>query len=114
MSKLIVPCKTGDVSDGYHTFDELYEHRTVLFVALMKSHTELSWISYQHDDGSEMDDWFIAGMSLPTGDVTYHLPNEYWDSCIVGGIKVLEHAVVWDGHDSNDVLLRLGSWLLTK
>lgn len=24
----------GEVSDGYHTFDELYEHRVALFIAL--------------------------------------------------------------------------------
>lgn len=24
----------GDISDGYHTFDELYEHRCLLFIRL--------------------------------------------------------------------------------
>ena len=28
----------GDMSDGYHTFDELYEHRYWLFLALLKQH----------------------------------------------------------------------------
>jgi hypothetical protein len=35
---LILPCPVGQVSDKYHTFDELYHHRQTLFVQLMNSH----------------------------------------------------------------------------
>lgn len=75
---LQIPCPTGQVSDGYHTFDELYQHRCMLFCALMFSNPAISWVSSIHHDGTMMADWFIAGMDLPTGRVTYHLPISMW------------------------------------
>jgi hypothetical protein len=35
----------GDVSDGYHTFNELYEHRHMLFLMLMYSRCQDAWYS---------------------------------------------------------------------
>ncbi len=104
---LTLPCDVSGVSDGYHTFKELYEHRIRLFVALMRSHPGLSWRAREHDDGSAFDGWFIAGMCLPSGDITYHLPNRMWSVLDDGGIKTLTRAPRWDGHDSDDVLFRL-------
>lgn len=102
----------NDISDGYHTFDELYEHRIALFVALMKSHRDISWCSKLHADGSEFDGWFIAGMDLPTGTVTYHLPNEWFSE--LDDIAILDHAPEWDGHTSADVVKRLSTWEPTR
>src|SRR5574344_667103 len=72
----------GNVSDGYHTFDELYEHRTVLFAALccaaQKSNSNCSaWISYKHSDGISYPGMFIAGISTFWGDATYHVEGKY-------------------------------------
>ena len=106
--KLILPCPVSEVSDGFHTFHELYEHRHHLFVALLNSHPDLSWKSRLHDDGTMYPgDWFIAGMDLPTGDVSYHLEGRFWDRVRV---KALDLAPAWDGHTSQDVLVRLASW----
>jgi hypothetical protein len=99
----------GKISDGYHTFDELYKHRILLFIALMKSHPDLSWWSDTHADGSQWDGWIIAGMHLPTGDITYHMDAIY--AALLDGIQHLEKAPAWDGHTSNDVLLRLNALL---
>ena len=103
--KIIPASELKNMSDGYHTFDELYQHRCVLFACLMKSHPDLSWKSKKHSDGSEWEGWFIAGMRLPTGDVTYHLPADMWE--LLGGIDTLELGVAWDGHTSADVVARL-------
>jgi hypothetical protein len=66
---------TNEISDGYHTFGELYEHRAALFVALINRCTDIpSWISHQHHDGTMFNGYFIAGMNLPTGQISYHLP----------------------------------------
>lgn len=111
MNTLTIPCKTGEISDGYHTFDELYEHRCTLFLALMKATPELSWISTLHDDGSEFFGWFIAGMNLPTGTVTYHLPDGMWSLACETGAKQIERAPKWDGHTSADVVNRLQQWI---
>ena len=105
VAKVIPASELGKISDGYHTFNELYQHRCVLFACLMKSHPELSWKSKKHSDGSEWEGWFIAGMRLPTGDVTYHLPADMWE--LLGSIDTLELGVVWDGHTSADVVTRL-------
>lgn len=96
---------TGETSDGYHTFNELYEHRHALFLALA-SLTD-SWMSKKHHDGSEMDGWFIAGIKLRSGDISYHLPMRIWDDCVKTGAEVLPKAPKWDGHTSNDVVDRL-------
>ena len=36
---------TKDISDGYHTFQELYEHRIILFSALCNVYPDISWKS---------------------------------------------------------------------
>lgn len=111
MKTLHIPCDPGEVSDGYHTFNELYDHRCTLFLAVMKSNPSLSWISTKHHDGSEWDGWFIAGMRLPSGDVTYHLPAGMWSLACDTGAEVLERGHEWDGHTAADVVTRLQAWL---
>lgn len=111
MSKSItIQCDVGEVSDGYHTFNELYAHRCSLFAALMASHPQISWKSKKHNDGTSYDDWFIAGMHLPTGDISYHLPvDQFWDR--LTNVSELEFGVKWDGHTPNDVITRIMDWI---
>lgn len=108
---LTLPYEVGEVSDGYHTFNELYRHRNTMFLALMKTSPARSWISKLHYDGGEYDGWFIAGMKLPTGDVTYHMPNSFWYLAIKTGAEVRERAPQWDGHTSADVEKRIQQWI---
>lgn len=98
------------VSDGYHTFKELYEHRVVLFVALITAlmqqeyhpSNKICWKSKKHADGTMYDGWFIAGIGLEKWDtLTYHLPISEWDNLYC---DTLENAPEWDGHTSKDVI----------
>lgn len=99
-------CKiTGETSDGYHTFNDLYEHRHALFLALA-SLTD-SWMSKKHHDESEMEGWFIAGIRLKEGDISYHLPMRLWNTFSKGAFVVLPKAPPRDGHTSKDVIDRL-------
>lgn len=98
---------TGKISDGYHTFDELYEHRVTLFACLANRNKKNAWKSYFHSDGTSYEGWFIAGMTLPTGQITYHIPLRDWDRFQV---KEFDRALAWDGHTPNDVLERLRKW----
>lgn len=107
MNTLKLPCETGEISDGYHTFNELYEHRILLFLALMKSSPQNAWFSMQHEDGSRFDGWFIAGFELPAGTITYHLPTDKWQLAADTGATAMDKAPKWDGHSSLEVVSRL-------
>ena len=109
MGMLHLEGETGKVSDGFHTFDELYEHRSYLFILLMLNSPEISWVAKKHNDGTMYNGWFIAGMNLPTGSVTYHLPESMWK--LMGSIKKLLLAPEWDGHTPLDVVNRLKEWI---
>lgn len=101
----------GEISDGYHTFNELYDHRNFLFIALMKSHPELSWRANNHEDGTMFDGCFVAGMHLPSGDISYHLPISMWELLDNYGIATSNKATKWDGHVPADVIKRLKEFL---
>lgn len=112
----IIVCQ--EASDGYHTFDELYDHRIALFIALCrmidnsnyeKEGTEKFihvWRSKLHSDGTSFEGWFILGIGKEKGDqITYHLPLSKWEE--TNFAETLDHAPAWDGHTPADVLKRL-------
>lgn len=108
------------VSDGYHTMDELYDHRITIFIALCKQ-IELGsevdgmkypsgvWRSKRHSDGElcfGTGTQFVLGIGTEAGkQITYHIPIERWGETEFA--DELEKAPEWDGHTSNDVLERL-------
>lgn len=105
----------GTVSDGYHTFDELYEHRHRLFIALCRqldwrataerAHSPV-WRSRVHHDGSMYPGWFVMGVhEAPSKQITYHLPDRLWTETAFA-IEVAR-APEWDGHTPAEVLVRL-------
>ena len=107
---LILPRPAGEVSDGNHSFDELYDHRNLLFLALLKV-VKGGWYSERHNDGSSLDGWFISGIELSEGEqISYHLPNKFLEVASLN-LKHLEFAPKWDGHKSSDVLSRLINWI---
>lgn len=105
----------GDMSDGYHTFTELYEHRITLYIELChqiathncnreKFHN--IWRSKLHSDGTSFDGWFILGIGKEKGkQITYHLPLSKWEE--TNFAEDLEKAPEWDGHTPNDVIERI-------
>lgn len=90
----------SEVSDGYHTFNELYRHRAVLFAALQSAYRSRSWKSRKHADGTMFDGMFIAGIETPKGQYTYHVELSEW--AIFFG-RELPAAPEWDGHEPKDV-----------
>jgi hypothetical protein len=106
----------GEVSDGNHSFNALYEHRNLLFLALMKSQPRLSWFSQKHDNGGFWPGWFICGTTVWNSAVehftiTYHMPIELLELARQTNASELPLAQPWDGHTSEDVLDRLRGWL---
>lgn len=93
------------VSDNYHSFDELYECRHALFIALCNCNKNIAWKSKVHSDGTTREGWFLLGLRKnPTKQITFHLPGRLWDSCLV---EELEMAPEFDGHTTVDVIERL-------
>lgn len=100
----------GNYSDGYHTFNELYHHRAILFATLCAAYEHLAWKSKVHSDGSMYDDMFIVGIDTPNGQATYHYNLDLWD---IFKVKELDSAPEWDGHSSNDAIERIQSLIDT-
>lgn len=97
---------TGDTSDGYHTFNELYHHRAVLFSVIVNASPDRAWKSLKHHDGSMYDGMFIVGIDTPDGQATYHYDKEpYWD---MFACRELERAPEWDGHTPAQAIERIG------
>jgi hypothetical protein len=103
---------TNLISDGYHTFGELYDHRIELFIALCRKLAEHEpekrkvWRSRLHSDGTGFDGFFVMGIGREPGEqITYHLPDTKWEATDFA--ETLDRALEWDGHTSNDVLKRI-------
>lgn len=103
--------ETGKISDGYHTFDELYDHRCHLMAALMCCKPKMSWRADKNDDGTKWPGWFLVGINLPTGTITYHLPQWMWSMLDGKNIETFDVGPKWDGHTSPDVVKRLAAWI---
>ena len=98
----------GELSDGFHTFNSLYEQRAILFAALVRAYKDKSWKSYRHEDGELCfgGGWFIVGIDTPKGSYTYHYENKYWDLFDCAELPRGKH---WDGHTEADAETRLMS-----
>ena len=97
---------TGETSDGYHTFNELYHHRAVLFSVIVSCYPERAWKAKKHHDGTMYDGMFIVGIKTPSGQATYHYDViPYWD---MFKCRELESAPEWDGHTPAQAIERIG------
>ena len=95
----------GDFSDGYHTFNELYHHRAVLFSVICNEHPNKAWKSIKHDTGDMFDGMFIVGIETPEGQATYHYDVvPYWE---MFKVKELPKAPKWDGHTPTQAIERI-------
>lgn len=96
-----------DISDGHHTFGELYKNRIILFCTLCNLLPNISWKSKKHFD-EENDpmffDSFIAGINTPEGITTYHIKLKYWD---LFDVTELEKAPKYDNYNNEEVLKRI-------
>ena len=91
---------TGSISDGYHTFDELYYHRMMLFAVICNTYKDKAWKSKLHADGTMYDNYFIVGIDTRQGQYSYHFDIKHWD---MFNVKELPNAPEWDGHNPEDI-----------
>lgn len=92
----------GEVSDGFHTFNQLYHQRAMLFAALVNLNRDISWKTRKHEDGQPCfgGGWFLVTIDTPDGAYGYHYEDKYWD---LFHCKELERAKHWDGYTEEDV-----------
>ncbi len=96
--------------DDSHTFCELYAHRNELFIALCRTlyvagMLKKVWKSTKHSDGKQLTDYFVLGVDTKENkQISYHIPIDRWDDCWFA--EAFDTAL-WDGHTSEDVLIRL-------
>ena len=99
-----------DLSDGFHTFRQLYYQRMMLFATIVKQNKDKAWKSLRHEDGELCfgGGWFIVGIDTPEGSYTYHYEDNYFS---LFDCEELERGKHWDGHTEKDVtrLLSLSS-----
>ena len=105
----------GNTSDGYHTFNELYEFRKAYNAALFnewaaggKCSVHKSW---RHHDGELCfgGGWFIVVAVLPAGQISNHYEAKDWD---LFAVPEAESALFeFDGHSGFDVVARLKAYI---
>lgn len=102
----VMPEYMGNVSDGYHTFNELYHHRAVLSSVVLNAYHGTAWKSKLHHDGTMFKGMFIVGLDTPEGQATYHYDiDPYWD---MFKVQELDRAPEWDGHTPTQAIERIG------
>lgn len=106
----------GEISDGYHTFDELYEYRMLynaLWIYNMSPSTKKLFNvhkSKRHSDGEEPfgGGWFVVNVTLPTGQISNHYELKYWN---LFDCDERETAEKWDGHTPQVAAERMMEYL---
>lgn len=108
------PQDKGEISDGYHTFNELYYYR-MLYNAAFFNMLPKEWVhkSKRHHDGEECFGgcWFVVMANLPTGQISNHYELKDWN---LFQIPEKEVADKWDGHTPQEAADRLHKYLLEK
>ena len=96
-----------NISDGYHTFKELYEFRKLynaaFFNELVKNNVCKVHKSKRHSDGKLCFDggWFIVMAELPTGQISNHYELSDWDLFQCNEQEIADE---WDYHTPEDVI----------
>lgn len=101
------------LSDGYHTFEELYNYRAqynaAYFNALAREEKYNVHKSWKHHDGNwcfgQPKEWFIVVAELPEGPISNHYKANMW-----GYFNIPEYnqsITKYDGHTPKDALSRL-------
>lgn len=99
-----------EITDGFHTMDELYEFRKVLSALVFNGWSNAGLFnvhkSKRHSDGELCfgGGWFIIVADTEHGQITFHYDLKDWD---LFEMPEKETASPFDGHTSEDALKRL-------
>ncbi len=120
MSEKTFKIVNDDISDGYHTFDELYDHRNMLWISLAlmmddRSDFKVEWVR-EHFAGWDLivvEDYSRQTQEMPYEhkQLSYHVPAKLRPlyEARLKEIAAMDHK--FDGHTSQDVLARLEKFI---
>lgn len=102
MKSITIECDPSKVSDGYHTFEELYDHRHALFLFIVQSYPKNFYWVKDHYEG-----WDLISGDLGHGQISYHVPKSWrlYFEQLIPERKIEDHN--YDGHTSINVLNRM-------
>lgn len=97
----ITHADTGCVSDGYHTFNDLYEERAYLFATIVSIVKDKAWKTKCHENGDNCfgGGWFLVTIETPNGNYGYHYEMKYWD---LFDCDEIEKAKPFDGYSDKN------------
>ena len=101
----------NELSDGWHTFNDLYEFRKLYNAVLFNEWADRNLYqvhkSIYHNDGELCfgGGWFIVVAILPSGQISNHYKMEDWDLFQVPAVDKALYP--FDGHTPQDVMSRL-------
>lgn len=110
LQRIIDANSAGDISDGYHTFNELYRYRLLYnacFFNMLSKYTSIRVTkSRRHSDGEFCfgGNYFIVVAELPEGQVSNHYELRYWD---LFQCEEVDKSPVWDGHTPEEAADRM-------
>lgn len=96
-------------SDGYHTFAELYQYRMLYNAWAIRAWLQAGYTvvkSDRHSDGELCFGGknFVVHAELPTGQVSNHYADEYWD---LFDCPTVEKEPEYDGHTPQSAAVRI-------
>lgn len=91
---------TKDISDKWHTFDDLYHHRMILTKIIAETYPEYATKSKLHSDGTMFEGSFIVTFTTTEGLYSYHYPMSDWG---LFKIDEVERSPEYDGHKPEDI-----------
>ena len=109
---------TKNISDKWHTFGDLYNHRMAFTIALANTlehfgstdgngsdvYCYKSWKHHNNEKDPMFEGSFIVVFETPNGQISYHYKAEHWDKF---HINEYEEANKYDGHTPDDTIVRL-------
>lgn len=111
---------TGETSDGYHTFNELYHYRMLYHAAFVNTLQQFdaefvkepttTVKSWKHSDGELCfgGGWFIVVTTLPTGQISNHYEEQHWD---LFQVPEVELPPAYDRHTPAEAADRLARYV---
>jgi len=131
---LLLKDKRGEISDGYHTFNELYNFRKLYNALLFNEWATTCKLDYEwfknefgvlkqriksteykydvhksirHHNGELCfgGGWFVVVAVLPSGQITNHYKMEDWKLFKIPELEKAKYE--FDGHTSQDVVERM-------